>query len=265
MPLSPSTITSRASAAVGATRAMRRAAPLTARARTNSAPVRVLPKPRPAEQQPDAPLACGRQLVGSRPETPIVQDRNCLNRGQRADQLIPQDCRERAEPAGVQARHVRPPPDRLRGCSRAANGAVRNMPRCRLDRPERVLGLGQMRVNSNERAFDGDAGHARRNPVARWDLPRCSAPYFRDGGSAQILRVQRGGIAAAFCAVRRDAATMCQPRPLHAQFRHGDDLISDRSGFVNSNCDLRNRQDDCQNALPVRRARRREFRMRLPG
>src|SRR5207248_563920 len=47
MPLSPSTMMSRASSKVGPTSAMRRAPCLT-RALTNSAPVRVLPKPRPA-------------------------------------------------------------------------------------------------------------------------------------------------------------------------------------------------------------------------
>src|SRR5262249_4916290 len=47
-PLSPSTMTLLASSAVGATSAIRRATPETTEARTNSAPVRVLPKPRPA-------------------------------------------------------------------------------------------------------------------------------------------------------------------------------------------------------------------------
>jgi hypothetical protein len=48
MPLSPSTITFLASAAVGATRASRRAVRAVARTRISSAPVRVLPNPRPA-------------------------------------------------------------------------------------------------------------------------------------------------------------------------------------------------------------------------
>src|SRR5215470_4154923 len=48
MPLSPSTMMSRASAAVGATNATLLAAPADTRLKTNSAPVRVLPQPRPA-------------------------------------------------------------------------------------------------------------------------------------------------------------------------------------------------------------------------
>ena len=57
-PLAPSTMTARASAAVGPTSAMRRALPASTCARTYSAPVRVLPKPRPASssqtrQSPD--------------------------------------------------------------------------------------------------------------------------------------------------------------------------------------------------------------------
>ena len=77
-----------------------------------------LAKSTPCEQQPDAPLARGRQLVGPRPETPIVQYRKCLIRSQRADQFIPRDLRQRGEPAGVQALHARPPPDRLLGSPR---------------------------------------------------------------------------------------------------------------------------------------------------
>jgi len=48
MPDSPSTMTSRASAAVGATRAIRLHWPVSILCRTHSAPVRVLPNPRPA-------------------------------------------------------------------------------------------------------------------------------------------------------------------------------------------------------------------------
>src|SRR5258708_4246708 len=48
MPLSPSTMTLRASSAVGATSAIRCARPASICTRTNSAPARVLPKPRPA-------------------------------------------------------------------------------------------------------------------------------------------------------------------------------------------------------------------------
>ena len=47
MPDGPSTMTSRVSAAVGPTRAMRRR-PASTCALTHSAPLRVLPKPRPA-------------------------------------------------------------------------------------------------------------------------------------------------------------------------------------------------------------------------
>ena len=62
MPLSPSTMTSRASAAVGATSATRRAVRAVTRARISSAPVRVLPNPRPASsshtrQSPSAAAA----------------------------------------------------------------------------------------------------------------------------------------------------------------------------------------------------------------
>lgn len=48
MPDSPSTITSRTSAAVGATKAIRRLRPDSTSALTHSTPVLVLPKPRPA-------------------------------------------------------------------------------------------------------------------------------------------------------------------------------------------------------------------------
>jgi hypothetical protein len=47
MPLSPSTMVSRTSAAVAPTRASRRAAPDSTRRRTHSAAARVLPAPRP--------------------------------------------------------------------------------------------------------------------------------------------------------------------------------------------------------------------------
>lgn len=49
-PLSPSTMTSRVSAAVRATRARRRAPWFSTQSRTVSAPVLVLPKPRPASR-----------------------------------------------------------------------------------------------------------------------------------------------------------------------------------------------------------------------
>ncbi len=49
MPLSPSTMTSRASLASSATSAIRATAPLSACSLTHSEPVRVLPKPRPAK------------------------------------------------------------------------------------------------------------------------------------------------------------------------------------------------------------------------
>ena len=64
MPLSPSTITLRASAAVGATSAMRRAVAPSTRARTSSAPVRVLPKPRPASSSQTRQSPAGGSWLG---------------------------------------------------------------------------------------------------------------------------------------------------------------------------------------------------------
>src|SRR5215813_9254484 len=75
MPDSPSTITRRASAAVGPTRAMRRRPALTS-ARTHSAPLRVLPKPR------------RRQLFGPGAIAPIVLERVGFSRRQRTDQRV---------------------------------------------------------------------------------------------------------------------------------------------------------------------------------
>ena len=49
MPLSPSTMTSRVSAAVGASNAILPQRPCSIWLRTHSAPVRVLPNPRPAK------------------------------------------------------------------------------------------------------------------------------------------------------------------------------------------------------------------------
>src|SRR6516165_7753780 len=60
MPDAPSTITLRASAAVGPTRAIRRRPALTS-ARTHSAPQRVLPKPRPGK----AVIATDERLAGT--------------------------------------------------------------------------------------------------------------------------------------------------------------------------------------------------------
>ena len=61
-PLGPSTITSRTSAAVAPTRAIRRDAPVSTRCRIHSAAHRVLPNPRPSEHQPGPPVAGGRAL-----------------------------------------------------------------------------------------------------------------------------------------------------------------------------------------------------------
>lgn len=62
IPEGPLTIVSRASADVGATSAMRRAAPDSTRSRMNSAPARVLPNPRPArishQSQPPGGANC---------------------------------------------------------------------------------------------------------------------------------------------------------------------------------------------------------------
>src|SRR5215467_6187940 len=69
MPLCPSTKTSRASAAVAATSAIRRACPEAACWHTHSAKVRVLPKPRPASssqtcQSPGGGSWFGRAIAG---------------------------------------------------------------------------------------------------------------------------------------------------------------------------------------------------------
>ena len=63
-------MTSRASAAVGATRAMRRMPLEAAWARTHSAPVRVLPQPAAGEDEPDEPVAAGGNLGGAGPGSP---------------------------------------------------------------------------------------------------------------------------------------------------------------------------------------------------
>src|SRR6516162_8040445 len=75
MPDAPSTITLRASAAVGPTRAIRRRPALTS-ARTHSAPLRVLPKPRPAisshiRQDPAGGSGHRRQETVCRPCWPL--------------------------------------------------------------------------------------------------------------------------------------------------------------------------------------------------
>ncbi len=221
-----------------------------------------LPKAAPGEQQPDAPLARGRQLVGPRPETPIVQDRNCLIRGQRADQLIPQDCRQRTEPAGVQALHARPPPGRLRGCSCAVaapsetcRDAARIAPSAGSDKAMRACSTStRSTVNAETRAaFHYFAG-----------IARSGALYF-GGGVSQVMLVERGTL---LLPPRRVALTPSQcdrprspTRPIPSWWRSYIRSIR----ICQHEYAIYASSGDCQNVPPTRRARRREFRTRFPG
>ena len=90
-----------------------------------------------------------------------------------------------------------------------------------------------MRAHSAGTRFDGDA----ETRAAFHDLigtcsfqGPCISPV---AGASRVILVQRPDVAATCRAIwrrRGDNGPAASPR---AQFRHGDDLISDRSGFVN--------------------------------
>ena len=156
----------------------------------------------PCEQQPDAPLARGRQLVGPRPETPIVQYRKCLIRSQRADQFIPRDLRQRGEPAGVQALHAHPPPDRLLGSPRDRRGAAGNMPMMPRDRVERgllVVELESASTGPGARCDFADRGGLGIAEFVRRTSARCRPASM--SGSAEYRQRRCGRILRA-CARR---------------------------------------------------------------